>query len=62
MDVQFSNKDFKDDYVIALAFRKSITHKADKVAELAEKSRYEIFGLEFQEIFCLRFRIYLQVL
>ena len=51
MGVQFADKDFKHDDVITLAFRKSVTHEADKVAELAEKSRYETFGLEFQEIF-----------
>ena len=37
MVIQFADKDFKDDGVISLSFRKSITHKADNVAELEEK-------------------------
>ena len=34
---------------MALALRKPITHEADKVAELAEEVRHEVFGLTFHE-------------
>ena len=37
--------------MIALQFRKHITHKADKVAELAKKARCETFDLTFQKTF-----------
>ena len=51
MDMQFSDKYFKHNNAIALVFRKPITHKADKVAELAEKACCEMFDLIFQETF-----------
>ena len=49
--MQFSEKDFKHENAIALSFRKPITHKADEVAELAQKSCCETFDLTFQETF-----------
>ena len=51
MGMRLTDKDFKHNDAIALAFRNPITHKADEVAELAEELCYEIFGLTFQEIF-----------
>ena len=47
MGMQFADKDFKNNDAIASSFRKNITHKADKVAELAEKACYETFYLTF---------------
>ena len=51
MGIQFADKDFKRSDAIVLSFRKPITHEADKVAELAEKSCCETFDLKFQEMF-----------
>ena len=47
MGMQFADKDFNHANVIALEFRKPVTHKADEVVELAEKACYETLGLEF---------------
>ena len=51
MGMQFSDKDCKHDGAIALVFRKPISHKANKVAELAQKACNETFGLEFYDMF-----------
>ena len=49
--MQFAEKDFKHINATTLSFRKPITHEADKVAELAQKVCYEMFGFEFQDVF-----------
>ena len=49
--MKFTDKQFKNDKVVALSFRKPIYHEADKVAELAEEMCDEIFDLKFQGAF-----------
>ena len=42
---------FTDNNAIALSFRKVVSHKSDKVAELAEEVFHEHFELDFQHAF-----------
>ena len=49
MSMKFSEKYFKHENAMSLSFRKTITHKSDEVAELAEKACCETFDLTFQE-------------
>ena len=44
MGVKFVDKDYDCDNVIALAFRKPVTHEVDEVATLAEGVIHEMFG------------------
>ena len=45
--MKFTDNRFRRDNAIALSFRKPLTHKADKVAQLAEEVCNEIFELNF---------------
>ena len=49
--MKFTDKQFKNDKVVALSFRKPIYHEADKVAELAEEICDETLYLKFQDVF-----------
>ena len=51
MGMQFADKDLKHNNVIALAFRKPVSHKADNVATLAKEIILECFGCEFIDLF-----------
>ena len=49
--MQFTNKQFKYNNVLALSFVKPISHEVDKVAELDEEICDETFDLKFQDTF-----------
>ena len=49
--MQFTDEQFKHDNAIASSFRKNISHKVDKVSELAEEICDGMFGLKFQDMF-----------
>ena len=49
--MQFADDQFRHKHSIALSFRKSLSYKADKVAQLAEEVCQEHFELNFQETF-----------
>ena len=49
--MQFVDYKFCHNNVIALSFRKPVSHKSDKVAELAEEACHEYFELCFQRVF-----------
>ena len=50
--MQFADAKFRHNDVIVLSFRKPLSHKAEKVAELVEEACTEHFDLEFNVIFC----------
>ena len=47
----FADTKFLHNNMIASSFRNKISHKADKVAELAEKVYTEYFDLDFTDVF-----------
>ena len=49
--MQFIDNKFHHNDVIALSFRKHVSHKLDKVSQLVEEVYQEHFELDFQEIF-----------
>ena len=49
--IQFAQRIFRYDNVIASSFRKVLSSKSDKVAELAKEARTEAIDDEFSEIF-----------
>ena len=49
--MKFVGKQFKHSNAIALSFRKSTSHEAYKVAELAEEICHETLDLKFQDVF-----------
>ena len=51
MGMTFSDKDFKQNNVIALAFRKPVAHEAENVAMLAKEAIQDFFGCEFLDGF-----------
>ena len=51
MYIQFADKHCEHDNVIALEFRKPVTHKADNVATLDKEVIQDFFGCEFLDKF-----------
>ena len=49
--MKFTDKQFEHNNAIALSFRNSISHKADRIAQLAEELCDETFDSKFQDIF-----------
>ena len=49
--MHFEDNKFRHDDAIALSFRITFSHKAGKVAELAEEVCHECFGLNFTNVF-----------
>ena len=49
--MQFSDKDGKHDNIVALAFRKPVSHKANDVATSSKEIVLEFFGCEFLDLF-----------
>ena len=49
--MQFAGNKFRWNNTIALSFRITSSHKADKVAELAEEVCHECFDLNFAKMF-----------
>ena len=49
--MQFADNKFRNNNAIVLSFRKTISQKADKVAQLAEEVWQECFELDFQDVF-----------
>ena len=49
--MQFVDTKFLCNNEISLSFRKPLTHKADKVAELVEEVFLEFFNKEFNNVF-----------
>ena len=45
--MQFADNKFRHNNVIALSFRKPVSHKSDNVAQLVEKVCQEHFELDF---------------
>ena len=49
--MQFEDTKFRHNDVIALSFRKPLSHEANKVSELAEEACNEFFDLDFTDAF-----------
>ena len=49
--IQFTDAKFRNNNVISLSFKKPLSHKAKKVAELAEESFNEYFDIDFTDVF-----------
>ena len=49
--MQFADKQFKHNNEIASSFRKPVSCKSDRIAELAEEICDEMFDLKFQDMF-----------